>query len=352
MDIHDSTSTRVQRGCEDGGSSDSMADVCTDASAVIMDIHDSMYTRVQRSSEDGGSSDSDASAVIMDIHDSTSTRVQRGCEDGGSSDSMADVCSDASAVIMDIHDSTSTRVQRGCEDGGSSDSVVDEKCLPSLILCAEEECDCQPLHKSSVEQGVTNLQQICLREQCVFTGNVKQEGDNRNGALLSRKNMQQDILAGNTVNGNCVKDMAEEINETYTVFADGVATGSHAWNCTSTQSIGDQNMNALRNVECMGDAERNEVESSASEILPASEVDGLDSSDKFSALRQAHLRDTGLSNYHEVETLVISDDDNSDASTVIIDNHDCMSIGVQEICEDSGSSDSMVVACTDEDEGM
>jgi hypothetical protein len=62
----------------------------------------------------------------------------------------------------------------------------------------------------------------------------------------------------------------------------------------------------------------NEVESLASEILPASEVDGLDSSDKFSALRQAYMRDTGLSNYHEAEIIVISDDDSSDASTVII----------------------------------
>jgi len=65
--------------------------------------------------------------------------------------------------------------------------------------------------------------------------------------------------------------MAEEIDETYTEFADGVAIGSNAWNCTCTHSIGDQNMNA-------------EVELLAFEILPASEVDGLDSSIKFSAL--------------------------------------------------------------------
>jgi len=90
--------------------------------------------------------------------------------------------------------------------------------------------------------------------------------------------MQQDFLAGNTVNGNCVQEMAEEINETYTEFANGVATGSNAWNCSSTPSIGNQNMNAVHNVERMGDAEMNEVESLASEILPASEVDGLDSS--------------------------------------------------------------------------
>jgi hypothetical protein len=219
--------------------------------------------------------------------------------------------------------------------GKTSLQSEDEQCSPSLISCAEEECDCQPLQKSSVEQGVTNLQHICLREHCVFTGNVKQ-GDNRGGALLSRKNMQQDILAGNIVNGNCVQEMAEEIDETYTEFADGVTIGSHA----------------VRNVNCVGDAEMNEVESSASEIHPASEVDGLDSSDKFSALKQPHLRDTGLSDYHEAEIIVISDDDDSDASTVIISSHDSMSTRVQRICEDGGSSDSMVVACASEVDGL
>jgi len=84
-----------------------------------------------------------------------------------------------------------------------------------LISCAEEERYSQPLQKSSVEQGITNVLQICLREQYVITGNVKPKGDNRCGALLSRKNMQQDsFLAGNTVNGNCVQEMAEEISET------------------------------------------------------------------------------------------------------------------------------------------
>jgi len=57
--------------------------------------------------------------------------------------------------------------------------------------------------------------QICLREQYVITGNVKPKGDNRYDGLLSRKNMQHDsFLAGNTVNGNCVQEMAEEISET------------------------------------------------------------------------------------------------------------------------------------------
>jgi len=117
--------------------------------------------------------------------------------------------------------------------GKKSLQFEDEQCLPSLILCAEEELNCQPLQKSTAEQGVNNVQQICLREHCVFTGNVKPKGDNRDGTLLSIKNMQQDILAGNTVNGNCVQEMADEINETCTEFAVGVATGSNAWNCTS-----------------------------------------------------------------------------------------------------------------------
>jgi len=105
-----------------------------------------------------------------------------------------------------LHCMTQTPVQQYVVSSGGETSFQseDEQCSPSLISCAEEEPNCHPLQKSSVEQGVTKVQQICLREQCVFTDNVKQEGDNRDGALLSRKNMQQDILAGYTVNGNGV----------------------------------------------------------------------------------------------------------------------------------------------------
>ena len=254
-----------------------------------------------------------------------------------------------SEMTAHLFNYNSDPVQQYVVSSGSETSLQseDEQCLPSLI-CAEEERNCQSLEKSSAEQDVTNVQQICLMEQCVFSGNVKQNGDNRDGALLSRKNTQQNFLVGNTVNGNCVQEVAEEISENYTEFAAGVATGSNAWNCTSTSSIGDQNTNAVRSVECVGDAEMNEVESLASEILPASEVDGLDFSDKFSALTQAHLRDTGISNYRDAETSDVS----SDASTIIINSHDSMSTRVQRSCEDGGSSDSKTVACTDEDEDM
>ena len=217
------------------------------------------------------------------------------------------VQSDCQQSEMTAHMSNykSYPVQQYVVSSGSETSLhcEDEHCLPSLIICAAEELNCQPLQKSSVEQGVNNVQKICLREQCVFTGNVKPKGDNGDGALLSRKKTWNRIfLGGNTVNGNCVQEMPEEINETCTEFADGVATGSNAWNCTSTHSSGNQNTNAVRNMECMGDAEMNEVESLASEILPASEVDSLDSSDKFSALTQAHLKDNGILNYLETET--------------------------------------------------
>jgi hypothetical protein len=243
--------------------------------------------------------------------------------------------------------------------------IEDEQCLPPLISCAEEELNCQPLQKSSVEQGVSDVQQVCLREHCVFTGNVKQTGDNRDGALLSRKNMQKDFLAGNTFNGNCVQEMAEDINETYTEFADGVATGRDAWNCTSTHSTGDQNVIAIHNMEYMGDADMNEVESLASEIIPASEVDSIDFSDKFSAITQTHLRDTGISNYHEAETIVFLDD-SSDALSVDNNSHTSVSRRVPRSCvparcesyrevsaeQDGGSSDSSAVECTDENEGI
>jgi len=237
-----------------------------------------------------------------------------------------------------------------------------EQCSPPLTSCAEEELNCQPLQKSSVEQGVSNVEQVCLREQCVFAGNVTQTGDNKDGALLSRKKMQQDFLPGNKVNGNCVQEVAEEINETYTEFPDGVATGSSAWNCTSTHSTGNQNTNAAHNMECKADADMDEVESLASEIIPASEEDSIDFTDKFSAITQARLRDTGISNHHEAETLVFLDD-SSDASSVGNNSHASMSRRVPRSCaparcesyrevsaeQDSGSSDSAVVECTDED---
>jgi len=275
--------------------------------------------------------------------------------------------------------------------GETSFQSEEEQCSPSLISCAEEEPNCQPMQKSSVEQGVTNDKQICLQEQCVFIGNVKQKGDNRDGALLSRKNMQQDFLAGNTVNGNCVQEMAEEISETYTEFADHVATGSNAWSYTSTQSSGNQDTNAVHIMEYVGDAEMNEVEP-FSDIIPA--------------LTQS--RDTGMPNYHAEETLDTADvsseastvvinshdsvsaDVSSDASTVIINGHDSVSADVssdastviinghdsvsahvssdastviinsqdsvsrrvQSSCEDGGTSNSKAVACSDEDEEM
>jgi hypothetical protein len=61
--------------------------------------------------------------------------------------------------------------------GKTSLQFEDERCLPSLISCGEEELNCQPLQKPSAEQDVTNVQQICLRELYVFTGKVKPEGD-------------------------------------------------------------------------------------------------------------------------------------------------------------------------------
>ena len=51
--------------------------------------------------------------------------------------------------------------------GKKSFQFEDEQCLPSLILCAEEELNCQPRQISSAEQSVNNVQQICLREHCI-----------------------------------------------------------------------------------------------------------------------------------------------------------------------------------------
>jgi hypothetical protein len=45
-------------------------------------------------------------------------------------------------------------------------------------------------------------------------------------------------------------------------------------------------------------------------------------------------------------------DDNSDTPTVIISSNGSVCTRVQKSCEDCGSSDSTVVACTDEDEDL
>jgi hypothetical protein len=156
--------------------------------------------------------------------------------------------------------------------------------------------------------------------------------------------------------------MAEDINETYTEFAGGVATGSNAWNCSGTHSTGNQNMNAVHDMECKGDADMNEVESLASEIIPASEEDSINFSDKFPAITQAYLRHTGISNIHEAETLIFLDD-SSDDSSVDKNSHasvsrsvpsSCVPARCENYCEvsaepDGGSSDSSVVEDTDED---
>jgi hypothetical protein len=76
----------------------------------------------------------------------------------------------------------------------------------------------------------------------------------------------------------------------------------------------------------------------------------LDTSDKLSSLKQAHLRDTGISNHYEADTIIISDDDYSDSSTVVSNSHDSVCTRVERCCEDGGGSDSTVLTCTGEDE--
>jgi hypothetical protein len=285
----------------------------------------------------------------------THSSVQNGCQQA---EMTTDLFTDNSYPVQQYLVSS---------DGETSLQFEDEQCSPPLILHDEEElnCQCQALQKSAVEQSVTNVQHINLREQSVFTDSVKQKRNNRDSALLSRKTMQQDFLAGNTVNQDCIQEMSEEF-ETYAEFSNGVTAGSNARYCTSAHSIGNQNTNPVCNMECSGDAKMNEVGSVTSEIVPASEVDSLDSSDKFSALTQAHLRDSGLSNNHEAETLVFMDV-SSDALPVDTNSHASVPRRVQRSCvhakcksycvisgecaeEDGGSSCATVVECTDEDE--
>jgi hypothetical protein len=219
------------------------------------------------------------------------------------------------------------------------------------------------------EQGVANVQQICLREQSVVTGTLKQKRDNTYRAVLSRKNVHQDFLAENTLNENCVQEMSEEIIETYGEFCDGVTTGSNAGYCSSTHSIGNLNTTPVPTTEGLGDAKLNEVESVASEIVPASEVDSLDSAGNFSALKQVQWRDTGQSHVHEAETLVFMDvssdssspgDTNSHASVPRRVERNSVHAKYKSDCvingecaeEDGGSSSTTIGGRTDEDEDM
>jgi hypothetical protein len=217
--------------------------------------------------------------------------------------------------------------------------------------------------------SITNVQRCVLAsgsinlqsedEQRVFSGNVTQ-GDNGGGALLSRNNMQQDILSGNIVIGYCVQEMVEEINETYTEFADGVTTGIHAWHYTSTHSItsvqqcvsasgstrhqpedeqfvftgtvtqGDNGGGALlsrKNMQHDILAGNTVNRDCVQEMAEESDETDIEFADGVATGSHA-------SNCNEAEIIDISDD-SSDSSVVII-----------------SSDDSMVVACADEDEDM
>jgi hypothetical protein len=104
----------------------------------------------------------------------------------------------------------------------------------------------------------------------------------------------------------------------------------------------------------MGDPEMNEVESLASEILPASEVDGLDTcmSDKLSSLTEAYLTQTGISHDCEADIIIISDDDDdSDADSSAVVSPIIM-LDDDDDDDDSAvdSHDSTVLICTDEED--
>jgi hypothetical protein len=229
----------------------------------------------------------------------------------------------------------------------------DEHCLPPLMSVAEEEeLHCQAPQKSVVEQSITNVQLVPVSEtNSVFTGNMKQKGQDTEHPVVSEQSIQQDLLAGNTPH----EDNDHQMNgdETYAQFSDAIAARNSVQHCTSTQSSGNQNKNPVLNAGCAGDGGMSDGRSVASEKVPASEVDDLDSTNKFSALTQGRLTDSQLSNNHVAETLVFIEDSSFDTVSVDTDSDASLSRTVQR-CNVSEKSNSIILvddACNEQDDG-
>jgi hypothetical protein len=187
-----------------------------------------------------------------------------------------------------------------------------ENTPPPLTSAAER--DCQSLQRSVVEQSIANRPQFpVLDKNSELTDNSKHKGQYTENPTVSQRSMQQDLLAGNTAH----EGMVDEVDERYSQFADAIKTRSGAQNYTSTQSSSSHDMYPVFNAEFCNDDEMNDEKSVSSDVISTSEVDDLDSSYKFSALRQASLTDIVLSNNPVAETLVFADDTDSSISSLV-----------------------------------
>jgi hypothetical protein len=224
-----------------------------------------------------------------------------------------------------------------------------ELCLPPLMSVAEEgEVPCQAPQKSVVEQSIANVQLVPDSEtNSVFTGNMKQKGQDAEHPGVSEESMQQDLLAENTPHEDNDCQMNED--ETYAQFSDAIAARNSVQRYTSTQSSDNQNRSPVLIAGCSGDDEMSDGRPVASEKVPSSDVDDLDSTNKFSALTQAHLTDSQMSNNNIAETLVFTDNSSSDALSVDTGSNASLSETVKR-CHVSENSKSIRVVSDDSNE--
>jgi hypothetical protein len=228
----------------------------------------------------------------------------------------------------------------------------DEHCLPPLTSVAEEEeLHCEAPHKSLVEGEIANKQlDPVLEINSVLTDSMKPKGQDREHPVISEQSLERDLFARNTPREDNGHQMNED--ETYAQFSDAIAARNSVQHCTSTQSSGNQNLNPVVNAGCLEDDEVNDGRSVASDEVPASEVDDLDSADKFSALRRASLTDTELSNKRVGDSVGFNEDPSSDASTECTDSGASLSITVQRrLMSENNESVLLVNDGKEQDEG-
>jgi hypothetical protein len=190
---------------------------------------------------------------------------------------------------------------------------------PPLMSVADHKF--QSLHKSMAEQSISNILSFpVLDTNSEFTGNRKHKEKYAEHAVVSKQDMRQDYLAGNILHEDDAQEVVDEVNEMYDQFADAIKTRSDAQYYTSTQSGSSQSMNCVYNADFLGHGEVSDAQSLASEVIPTSEVDELDVSDRFSALTQACVTDRVLSNNQADESVVFLEDGSNVTSSVTKNN--------------------------------
>jgi hypothetical protein len=242
-----------------------------------------------------------------------------------------------------------------------------EQCLPPLIAAAEEEeLHCQEPRKSLVEGNIANTQlDPVLESNSVFVDSMKQKGQDTEHPVVSEQTVLQGSLTENTPHEN--NDHQMNGNETYAQFSDAIAARSSVQHCTSTQSSGNQNEKPVLSTGCSADDAMSDGGSATSEEVPSSEVDDVDSANKFSALTQASLADSELSDKHVAETLVFIEESSSDVSSAHSDSNASLSrtvrrcrasekdkstLQVNDECKEQGDGrcSALIGKCMNEDE--